>query len=75
MNATTVSIIVDGAIGFSIIVAAVVLLALAKIDGKTGIALIGAGAALASGSGKAALALRVPAPTQSVAPPNVSVTQ
>lgn len=70
-----ISIIVDGAIGLAVIVAAVVLLALGKIDGQTGIALIGAGAALASGSGKSALALRVPAPTQSVSAPTPPPTQ
>ena len=73
MQSPNLSILVDGVIGLSIIVASVVLLALGKIDGQTGIALIGAGAALASGSGKAALALRVPAPPQS--PPLVPPQQ
>jgi len=75
LNSPNVSVLVDGVIGLAIIAAAVVLLALGKIDGQTGIALIGAGAALASGSGKSALALRVPVtqppaqPVQHVPPP------
>ena len=68
MLGPNLSILVDGVIGLAIIAAAVVLLCLDKIDGQTGIALIGAGAALASGSGKSALALKVPAPGQPVAP-------
>ena len=66
MLSPNISIVVDGVIGLAIIAAAVVLLSLGKIDGQTGIALIGAGAALASGSGKSALALKVPAPGQPV---------
>jgi hypothetical protein len=70
-----ISIVVDGVIGLAVIAAAVVLLSLGKIDGQTGIALIGAGAALASGSGKSALALRVPAPSQHVTPPPPTSSQ
>lgn len=69
MQSPNLTVLVDAAIGLAIIAAGVVLLCLGKIDGQTGIALIGAGAALASGSSKAAIALRVPAPPQTVAEP------
>lgn len=63
MSATTLSVVIDGAIGLAIIVSGVVLLALGKIDGQTGIAVIGAGAAYAGGSTKSAIALKVPPST------------
>lgn len=74
MQSTTLSVLVDGIVGLAIIAAGVVLLSLGHIDGQTAIALIGAGAALASGSTKSALALRVPAPSQLVTQPTYVYT-
>lgn len=65
MTSTTLSIIGDYAIGVAVIAGAIVLLAIGKIDSSTGIALIGAGAAVAKGANAAALALKVPTPAQS----------
>jgi hypothetical protein len=56
------SILVDGCLGLAVIVGGIVLLALGKIDESTGIAVIGAGVAVARGATTAALALKVPAP-------------
>lgn len=67
MNSTTLNIIGDYSLGIAVIAGAIVLLAIGKIDSSTGIALIGAGAAIAKGANAAALALRVPAPSQPVA--------
>lgn len=70
MNSTTLSIVIDGVLGLAIIVGGVVLLALGKIDQPTGIAVIGAGAAVAKGATSSALALKVPTTaTQTPAPP------
>lgn len=74
MQSPSLTVLVDAAIGLAVIVAGVVLLCFGKIDGQTGIALIGAGAALASGSSKAAIALRVPAPPQLVVTPASSLS-
>jgi len=60
MNGTTMTTLIDGLLGLAIIVGAVVLLALGKIDHSTGIALVAAGAALAKGATSTALALKVP---------------
>lgn len=70
MNTTNLSVVIDGVLGLAIIVGGIVLLALGKIDQPTGIAVIGAGAAVAKGATSSALALKVPAGTpQSPAPP------
>lgn len=69
MNSTTLNIIGDYSLGIAVIAGAIVLLAIGKIDSSTGIALIGAGAAIAKGANAAALALRVPAPAQNPAQP------
>jgi hypothetical protein len=58
------SILVDGCLGLAVIVGGIVLLALGKIDESTGIAVIGAGVAVARGATTAALALKVPTSSQ-----------
>jgi hypothetical protein len=69
VNTANLSILVDGILGLAVIVGGIVLLAIGKIDESTGIAVIGAGVAVAKGASSAALALKVPTPTQPVAPP------
>lgn len=69
MTSTTLNILGDYALGIAVIAGAIVLLAIGKVDSSTGIALIGAGAAIAKGANAAALALKVPAPTQAPAQP------
>jgi hypothetical protein len=69
MSQANLSIVADGIIGLAIIAGGIVLLAVGKIDSSTGIAVIGAGAAVAKGANTAALALKVPAPGQTVTPP------
>jgi hypothetical protein len=72
MNSATLTIVIDGILGLAVIAGGIVLLAVGKIDQPTGIAVIGAGVAVAKGATSAALALKVPttqeAP-QSVTPP------
>lgn len=72
MQSPTLALLVDAVVGTAVIAAAVVLLCLGHIDSQTGIALIAGGAALASGSSKAVLALKVPAPGQAV--PYMTIT-
>ena len=60
MNTTTLTTIVDGVMGLAVIVGGIVLLALGKIDATTGVAVIGAGLAVAKGATSTALALKVP---------------
>ena len=62
MSTATLSIIVDGLLGLAVIAGGIVLLAIGKIDQPTGIAVIGAGVAVAKGATASALALKVPAP-------------
>ncbi len=62
MNSTTLSTLTDGVIGLAVIVGGIVLLALGKLDSTSGVAIIGAGAAIAKGATTAAIALKVPAP-------------
>ena len=62
MGTSALSIIVDGVLGLAVIAGGIVLLALGKIDQPTGIAVIGAGVAVAKGATSSALALKVPAP-------------
>jgi len=69
MSSTTLSVVVDGVIGLAVIAGGIVLLAIGHIDGQTGIAVIGAGAAYAAGSTKSAIALQVPAPSQTTSTP------
>jgi hypothetical protein len=64
MNTANLSILVDGILGLAVIVGGIVLLALGKIDESTGIAVIGAGVAVARGATSAALALKVPTSSQ-----------
>jgi hypothetical protein len=66
MNSASLSVLVDGILGLAVILGGIVLLALGKIDQSTGIAVIGAGVAVAKGASSAALALKVPAPPQQV---------
>lgn len=61
MSTATLTAIIDGVMGLAIIVGGIVLLAIGKIDSTTGIAVIGAGAAVAKGATSTALALKVPA--------------
>ena len=70
MGTANLSIVVDGVLGLAVIVGGVVLLALGKIDQPTGIAVIGAGVAVAKGATSSALALKVPAPPQQVVAPS-----
>lgn len=60
MSTTTLTTIVDGVMGLAVIVGGIVLLALGKIDATTGVAVIGAGLAVAKGATSTALALKVP---------------
>ena len=62
MGTATLSIIVDGFLGLAVIAGGIILLALGKIDQPTGIAVIGAGVAVAKGATASALALKVPTP-------------
>ena len=68
MNSANLSILVDGVLGLAVIAGGIILLALGKIDQPTGIAVIGAGVAVAKGATSSALALKVPAPPQQVTP-------
>lgn len=72
MNTANLSILVDGVIGLAVVASGAVLLALGKIDSSTGIAIIGAGIAVAKGATSSALALKVPAPPQQVVTPTPS---
>ena len=72
MNTANLSILVDGVLGLAIIAGGVILLALGKIDQSTGIAVIGAGVAVAKGATSSALALKVPAPPQQVVTPTTT---
>lgn len=74
MNTATLSILVDGVLGLAVIAGGIVLLALGKIDQSTGIAVIGAGVAVAKGATSSALALKVPTPSQTVTPPTTTTT-
>ena len=69
MNTANLSVLVDGILGLAVIVGGIILLSIGKIDQSTGIAVIGAGVAVAKGASSAALALKVPAPTQPVGTP------
>jgi hypothetical protein len=69
MNSASLSILVDGILGLAVIVGGIVLLALGKIDQSTGIAVIGAGVAVAKGASSAALALKVPTASDTSTPP------
>jgi len=70
MGTANLSILVDGLLGLAVIVGGIVLLALGKIDQSTGIAVIGAGVAVAKGATSSALALKVPAPPQQIVTPS-----
>lgn len=72
MNTANLSVLVDGVLGLAVIAGGIILLALGKIDQSTGIAVIGAGVAVAKGASSAALALKVPAPPQQVVTPSSS---
>lgn len=72
MNTANLSILVDGVLGLAVIAGGIILLAMGKIDQPTGIAVIGAGVAVAKGATSSALALRVPAPPQQVVTPSSS---
>ena len=74
MNTSHLSILVDGVLGLAVIAGGIVLLALGKIDQPTGIAVIGAGVAVAKGATSSALALKVPAPSQTVTTPSSTTT-
>lgn len=69
MNTANLSILVDGVLGLAVIAGGIILLALGRIDQSTGIAVIGAGVAVAKGATSSALALKVPAPPQQVVTP------
>lgn len=75
MNTANLSVLVDGVLGLAVIAGGIVLLALGKIDQSTGIAVIGAGVAVAKGASSAALALKVPAPPQQVVTPTSSTAR
>ncbi len=62
MTSTTLALLIDGIIGLAVIVGGVVLLSIGKIDSTTGVAIIGAGVAVAKGATTGAIALKVPAP-------------
>lgn len=72
MNTANLSILVDGLLGLAVIAGGIILLSLGKIDQSTGIAVIGAGVAVAKGATSSALALKVPAPPQQVTTPSSS---
>lgn len=61
MTSTTLALLIDGIIGLAVIAGGVVLLCLGKIDSTTGVAIIGAGVAVAKGATTGAIALKVPA--------------
>lgn len=69
MKTTTLATIIDGVIALAIITAATVLLALHDLSESTAISLVGVGVVLVGGSAKALLALKVPAPVQTVTQP------
>ena len=75
MSSTTLSTITHGIMGLAIVAAATVLLALHDVSESTAIALFTAAGALVGGSALAQLALKVPAPSQPVAPPAPPVVQ
>lgn len=60
MSSTTLTTIIDGAIGLAVIAGGVVLLAIGKLDATSGVSIIGAGVLAAKGATSAALALKVP---------------
>ena len=72
MSSTTLATIVHGIIGVALIAAATTLLALGKIDSTTGMALFAGAIGLIGGSASTALALKVPAPPQTVSAPPTS---
>jgi hypothetical protein len=74
VNSANLSILVDGMLGLAVIAGGIVLLALGKIDQSTGIAVIGAGVAVAKGATASALALKVPAPPQQIVTPSSPAT-
>ncbi len=65
----TFATVVDAVIALAVIAASTVLLALHDISESTALALYGVSITLIGGSGKALLALRVPASTQPTPPP------
>lgn len=69
MNSSTLAVIADLIVAVALIAAATVLLALNKIDSTTAMALYTAGIGMIGGGTKAALALKVPASSQTVTPP------
>jgi hypothetical protein len=69
MKSTTLAVIIGGITGLALIAAATVLLALHDLSESTAIALYTAAGALVTGDAKALLALKVPAPPQTVVPP------
>lgn len=66
MTSTTLSTVIDGGVALVVIAASTVLLALHDISEPTALAIFGVGITLVGGSAKALLALKVPAPTQTV---------
>lgn len=73
MSPTTLATVIDGLIAVVIIVAVTVLLALHDLSKTDSIALFGVAVTLIGGSAKSLLALKVPARTQPVGPPAVTV--
>lgn len=69
MSSTTLVTLIHGAVALAIVAAATVLLALHDVDSTTALALYGAALALVGGTTNTLLALRVPAPPQTVPPP------
>jgi hypothetical protein len=69
MSSTTLVTLVHGVVAVVIATAATVLLALHDIDSTAALALFGASLALVGGATNTLLALRVPAPGQTVQPP------
>lgn len=69
MDSTRLVTLIHGVVALAIIAAATVLLCLHDIDSTTALALYGAGLALVGGTTNTLLALRVPAPGQTVVPP------
>lgn len=74
MSLTTLVTIIHGAVAIAIVAAATVLLALHDLTEPTALALYGAALALVGGTTNTMLALRVPAPTQTLSGP-VGVVQ
>jgi hypothetical protein len=72
MTTTNLAIVVDGVLGLATIAGGIVLLALGKIDTSTGVAVIAAGAAIGKGATSSAIALKVPAPPQTVTTPTAA---